>query len=393
MSKDIFQKELEEYAKWFHQHPEASYEEYETTKKITQILSDNRIEILPSGLKTGLVARVKGDREIEGKGHVVAIRGDIDGLPIKEESGVSYASVNEGYLHGCGHDYNMTVALGAALLLEKRRDQFSGAVKIIFQPAEEVSAGKNVPTGSVAVLHTGILDDVEVFFGTHDSNAGEPGEYFIGAGPQSGAVDKYSLQIQGKGSHAAHANIGISPIRPVAALIEGIESISTKDVDPTHPRAISVTHIEAGSTWNVIPRDAFLEGTVRTAYAEDRIIIHDRIRDIAKGVSLAYGAEIDFNWEYGSPSVYNDPEWTLFAKDVAQSLGLDVHEPVASLGGEDFSYYQQKAPSVFLNIGVGNGDRPMHGPTFYPKLDALSDSAELLSRLAQGALSRLQGGI
>ena len=357
MSKEAFQTQLEDYAKWFHQHPEASYEEYETTERIARILNDNGIEILPSGLKTGLVAQVKGSKKAEGESHVVAIRGDIDGLPITEESGVPYASVNEGYLHGCGHDYNMTVALGAALLLQRRRDQFA--------------------------------EDVEVFFGTHDSNGGEPGEYFIGAGPQSGAVDKYRIRIHGKGSHAAHANSGVSPIRPAVALIDGIETISTKNVDPIHPRAISVTHIEAGSTWNVIPRDAFIEGTVRTAYAEDRTLIHDRIRDIANGTSLAYGVEIDFDWEYGSPSVYNDPEWTQFAKDTAASLGLVVREPDASLGGEDFSYYQQEAPGVFLNIGVGNGDRPMHGPTFYPKLDALSDSAELLSRLAQGALSRL----
>ena len=111
------------------------------------------------------------------------------------------------------------------------------------------------------------------------------------------------------------------------ALIDGIETISTKNVDPIHPRAISVTHIEAGSTWNVIPRDAFIEGTVRTAYAEDRTLIHDRIRDIANGTSLAYGVEIDFDWEYGSPSVYNDPEWTQFAQDTAASLGLVFVSP------------------------------------------------------------------
>lgn len=342
MSKEAFQTQLEDYAKWFHQHPEASYEEYETTERIARILNDNGIEILPSGLKTGLVAQVKGSKKAEGESHVVAIRGDIDGLPITEESGVPYASVNEGYLHGCGHDYNMTVALGAALLLQRRRDQFAGTVKVIFQPAEEVSVDKNTPTGAVAVLRTGVLEDVEVFFGTHDSNGGEPGEYFIGAGPQSGAVDKYRIRIHGKGSHAAHANSGVSPIRPAVALIDGIETISTKNVDPIHPRAISVTHIEAGSTWNVIPRDAFIEGTVRTAYAEDRTLIHDRIRDIANGTSLAYGVEIDFDWEYGSPSVYNDPEWTQFAKDTAASLGLVVREPDASLGGEDFPIISRK---------------------------------------------------
>ena len=206
----------------------------------------------------------------------------------------------------------------------------------------------------MAVLRTGVLEDVEVFFGTHDSNGGEPGEYFIALDLRAAPSISIAFASMAK-ARMRPCNSGVSPIRPAVALIDGIETISTKNVDPIHPRAISVTHIEAGSTWNVIPRDAFIEGTVRTAYAEDRTLIHDRIRDIANGTSLAYGVEIDFDWEYGSPSVYNDPEWTQFAKDTAASLGLVVREPDASLGGEDFSYYQQEAPGVFLNIGVGNG--------------------------------------
>jgi len=390
MADATFQQRLEEYARWFHQHPEASYHEFQTTNKIRGILDEAGIDVLDSGLETGLIARIDGTASSQESEHVVAIRGDIDGLPIEEDTGLPYASVNKGFLHGCGHDYNMTVALGAALWLHERRHDFAGTVKVIFQPAEEVSADKDTPTGAVAVLNTGMLDDVEAFFGTHDTNLAQPGECLIGAGPQSGAVDKFHVTVRGDGSHAARPHLGISPIRPAIAIVDGIETISSKTVDPTHPRAISITHIEAGSTWNVIPSEAFLEGTVRTAYSRDRVLIHDRIQSIVNGVALAYGVAADFDWEYGSPAVTNDETWTGTAREAAEDLGFVVNDPAPSLEGEDFSYYQDHAPGVFVYLGVGNADRPMHGGTFYPRLDALAQGACLLARIATSALSRME---
>ncbi|NEG88465.1 amidohydrolase [Bifidobacterium aerophilum] len=414
MADTALQRELETYYRWFHQHPEPSYREYETTAHIRRILEEHGIEILDSGLETGLVARIVGavtdgtddtdDRigseaagtsdipgaaDAPGTGHVVAIRGDIDALPITEDTGVPYASLNPGWLHGCGHDYNLTTALGAALLLQSRRDAFAGAIKVIFQPAEEVAATKDTPTGAVSVLDTGILDDVEAYFGVHDTNAAEPGTVLIGAGPDSGAVDKFRVRIHGKGTHAARPHGGINPIRTLAALIDGIQSIAGQDVDPTHPRVVTVTHVESGSTWNVIAPDAFLEGTARTAYPDDRTVIHDRLRSIVDGIAAAYGADVEFEWEYGSPSVVNDPAWSALAATTATDLGLNVEPPVPTLGGEDFSYYLQRSPGTFIHIGVGNGDRPMHGPTFWAKLDALADGADLLATLAVRALARL----
>ncbi|MBW3078208.1 amidohydrolase [Bifidobacterium simiiventris] len=391
MTAQHLQAELEDHYRWFHQHPEPAYQEFETTARIRQILTEHGIDILDTGLKTGLVARIDGAaKDGLGAGHVVAVRGDIDALPIQEDTGVPYASLNPGYLHGCGHDYNLTTALGAALLLAERRDEFAGTVKVIFQPAEEVAATKEIPTGAVAVLNTGALNDVEAFYGVHDTNGEEPGTFVIASGPDSGAVDKFRVRFHGRGTHAAHPNGGINPIRPLAAAVEGIQSISGQDVEPTHPCVVTVTHVESGSTWNVIAPDAFLEGTARTAFPEDRTIIHDRLEAIVNGIAAAYGVSVDFEWEYGSPSVVNDEQWSALAAQTATDLGLTVVTPKqTSLGGEDFSYYLQHAPGSFIHIGVGNGDRPMHGPTFYAKLDALADGADLLATVATRTLARL----
>lgn len=389
MADNTLQQELETYYRWFHQHPEPSYGEVETTTRIAAILADHGIEILDTGLKTGLVAKVTGQGRQAGAGHVVAVRGDIDALPIVENTGLPYASLNKGYLHGCGHDYNLTVALGAALLLNARREEFAGEVKVIFQPAEEVGATKETPTGAVTVLNTGALDDVEAYFGTHDTNIGEPGEVLISAGPDSGAVDKFRITIHGKGTHAARPNGGASPIRVAAALIEGIQSIAGQDVNPIHPRVVTVTNVEAGNTWNVVPDTAFLQGTARTSYPEDRTVIHDRLQALVQGISAAYGVTGDFTWEFGAPSVINDAEWAALATDTATELGLTVKPSKPALGGEDFSYYQAQAPGVFIHLGVGNADRPMHGPTFYAKTDAIAAGADLLATVAERALLRL----
>lgn len=388
--------ELHEWYRWFHQHPEPSYAEVETTAKIAGILKDHGVTILESGLSTGLVAQIQGTRTAPGvtfpvatRHHVVALRGDIDALPIQEQTGLPYTSLNPGYLHGCGHDFNLMVALAAALELQEKRSEFAGTVKVIFQPAEEVAATKDTPTGAVVVLRTGVLDDVEAFFGTHDSNALEPGRIGISAGPVSGAVDKFSITITGQGSHAAHPDAGRSPIRPLISLAQGLESLAGLDLDPTHPRVVSITHIEAGSTWNVIPDRAFIEGTVRTAYPEDRRLLHDRIQALVDGLADAWSVDADFHWDYGSPAVVNDAGWARIAEQAAREAGLEPQSSPVTLGGEDFSYYLDHAPGVFLHIGVGNADRPMHGPTFYPQLDALAPAGRTLATLALLALRNL----
>lgn len=386
VTSDSLSETLQEYYRWFHRHPEPSYEEFKTTAKITEILDSFGIEILDSGLKTGLVAIVRGSEP----GPVIALRGDIDGLPITENTGLPYASETPGLMHGCGHDFNLTVALGAAILLRRRAEnnELQGTVKIIFQPAEEGRATATRPTGAVQVIDTGVLDDVQAFFGTHDG-PGEVGSIRVREGGISGAVDKFQVTIHGKGSHAAEPNDGIDPINVLTNVMQGLQSIVGRSIDPVHPRVLSITHVEAGNSWNVIPQDAFFEGTVRTTEPEDRKIAKDRAVSIVKNTVAAYGAEADVDWFFGSPSVVNDPQWAEFGRRVAADNGLNTAVDLPQLGGEDFSYYFDKAPGLFVHIGAGNTGA-LHSSVFRPDSSAIIAGARFLDALADGALKKLR---
>lgn len=372
--------ELLDHYRWFHRHPEPSYEEHATTAKLREILEAHGIEILDSGLRTGLVAIVRGALD----GPVVAIRGDIDGLPITENTGLPYTSENVGYMHGCGHDFNMTVALGAAILLQSRKDELHGTVKVILQPAEEGKATKERPTGAVQVLDTGVLDDVQAFFGTHDA-PGETGAIAIREGGISGAVDKFQATIHGTGSHAAEPDRGIDPIAALGAVLQGLQTVTARSLDPVDPRVLSVTHVEAGSTWNVIPQDAFLEGTVRTTEPKDRHLAKDKAVAIIERTAEAYGATADVNWFFGSPSVVNDGAWAAFGRRVARDEGLAVADDRPQLGGEDFSYYLQRKPGLFVHIGAGDAGAA-HTPAFRPDPAGIWPGARFLAALAVRAL-------
>lgn len=373
------ESELLEHYRWFHRHPEPSYEEFATTARLRGILESHGIEILDSGLKTGLVAVVRGALP----GPVVAIRGDIDGLPITENTGLPYASENEGLMHGCGHDFNMTVAVGAAILLQERRDTLHGTVKVILQPAEEGKATKERPTGAVQVLDTGVLDDVQAFFGTHDW-PGETGAIAIREGGLTGAVDKFQATIHGSGSHAAEPQHGVDPITVLGAVLQGLQAVTARNLDPVNPRVLSVTHVEAGSTWNVIPSTAFLEGTVRTTEPADREAAKSRAVAIIERTAEAYGATAEVSWFFGSPSVVNDPAWSRFGRRVAGDEGIAVTEDRPQLGGEDFSYYLQRIPGLFVHVGAGDAGA-VHTPTFRPDPAGIWPGVRFLAALAAHA--------
>ena len=376
--------ELIRHYAWFHQHPELSNQEFNTTARIAQILRGHGIEILDSGLNTGLVAIVRGSAPSP----VVALRGDIDALPVQESTGLPYASQTPGVMHACGHDFNLSVALGAAILLQRRRDQLAGAVKIIFQPAEEILASAEHPTGAVQVLNTGILDDVHAFFGTHDAQ-GQVGSVYISEGGLSGAVDKFQVTIHGVGTHAAHPNDGVDPIPALTSIVQGLQTVVGRNLDPLHPRLLSVTHIESGHTWNVLPQDAFFEGTVRTTEPDDRQIVKSAAIRIIENTASAYGTTASVRWGFGSPAVYNNPTWVNVARAVAHDEGIDVQPDPVRLGGEDFSYYLQRRQGLFVHVGAGQTGA-IHGPTFSPDPAGIPNGARFLAALAIRALHSWQ---
>lgn len=364
------EEKLIQHFEWFHRHPELAYEEYGTTAKIREILEGEGVEILPYELETGLVAVVRGEKE----GAVQALRCDIDGLPIKEETGLSYASECEGKMHACGHDFHVAAGIGCALLLKERKRELSGTVKIIFQPAEESSLG------ALKILEAGVMEDVERIWGLHADPTNEAGVIGIREGYVTAAVDRFVIRIKGVGCHGAHPDDGIDPVPIAAAVVQALQTIVSRNVNAFHPALISVTRLEAGNTWNVIPEVAVLEGTVRTMDREDRILFEKRVEEIAQSIARAYGAEAKVEWISGPPATFNDGGMVKKGIETAEQCGFQVVPEECSMGGDDFSFYEEGKPGCYIKVGTGKGQL-IHQPGFVVDKKVILPAAEYLARL------------
>lgn len=358
---------------WFHRHPELSYEEVETTKRIRASLERTGIRILDLHLKTGLVAEV-GEGET-----VVALRADIDALPIEEQTDLPYRSESAGRMHACGHDFHTSSVLGAALLLKKREKDLKGRVRLFFQPAEEA------PGGAKVLMEAGALQGVSAIFGLHVSPLLEVGTVGIREGAVTAAVDRFVFRFRGKGAHAAYPQRGVDPIPLAAAFIQAVQTVVARNLDPFSAGLVSVTHVAAGNTWNVIPEEALVEGTTRSMNAEERALIRERICALAEGLAAAHGAEAATDWYEGPPATANDAFWTAFAKRTAEGRKLQVVPAPMALIGEDFAFYQERTPGTFLLVGTGLAPA-LHNPGFHVDPAALAPTAHYLAALAQGAL-------
>ena len=375
----IAEKEsLLEQFQWFHSHPELSFQEVETTKKIKEILQEHGIEVLPLPLQTGLVAVVRGAKP----GAVVALRGDIDALPIEEESAVPYRSLNRGCMHACGHDFHTTAVLGAAIALHNRREQLAGTVKVIFQPGEEVA------TGALKITEQPVLDDVAAIFGVHAVVNVPVGTAAVSAGSVTAAVDRFQITVHGRGCHAAEPYKGVDPIVIASQLVTALQSVVSRNVAPLQAGLVSVTQIHGGTAWNIIPPSVELEGTVRTLNRNERELIPKRMEELAKGISSAFGGHADFTWIPGPPATDNDPKWAAFAQMVAKEQGLAVIPSQLTMGGEDFSYFQQIVPGAYIQMGIGESE-PLHHPAFQLDTDVIQKTADYFAALAEKALQQL----
>ena len=311
---------------WFHRHPELSYEEVETTKRIRASLERAGIRILDLPLKAGLVAEIGAGETI------VALRSDIDALPIEEQTDLRYRSEHARRMHACGHDFHIAAVLGAALLLKQREAKLAGRVRIFFQPAEEA------PGGAKVLIEAGALQDVAAIFGLHASPLLEVGTVGITAGAVMAAVDRFVFRFRGKGTHAAHPEAGVDPIPLAAAFVQSVQSVVARNLNPFSAGLVSVTHIEAGNTWNVIPEEALIEGTTRSMDAQDRARIRGRVCALAEQLAAAYGATVETDWYEGPPATLNDGFWAAYAEEKAKERNLNVVPAPKSLGGEDFAF-------------------------------------------------------
>lgn len=369
---ELLEEELKKVFYWFHENPELSYEEYDTTAKIREFLESHQIEIMPYDLETGLIAVVRGAQE----GPVQMLRCDIDALPITEQTALSYRSKTNGKMHACGHDMHITAGLGCAVLLQENRDKLRGTVKIIFQPAEESSLG------ALKILETDVMEDVEFAWGLHADPTNKAGVIGIREGYVTAAVDRFVITVKGTGCHGAHPDDGIDPILVSAAIVQALQSIVSRNINAFHPSLLSVTRISAGTTWNVIPPEAVMEGTVRTMDREDRILYERKVKEIAQKTAQAYGAEAVVEWIAGPPATYNDKKMADLCKQKAEELGFRVVLEESSMGGDDFSFYEEKIPGCYVKIGTGVG-HPIHHPAFAVKPEVIMPTANYLAEILQ----------
>ena len=369
MERKALEQKLTGFFEELHMHPELSYEEYETTERIKRELAAAGIEILQIPLKTGVTAIVRGAKP----GKTYGLRCDIDALPIAEETDLPYKSKTPGKMHACGHDFHTAAVFGAALLLQERKEELQG------KPAEESSHGAET------VLETGVFSDVTAIFGLHTAAYLPVGTLGIRAGSVMAAVDRFELNITGTGCHGGHPDEGVDTILVAASVIQAFQSIVGRNLNPFHTGVVSVTRINGGNTWNVIPDKVELEGTVRSMEKDDRIFIERRMREIAEHTAAAYGANAELLWYPGPPATVNEKAWSAFAQKVAEESGFEVVPQRNSTGGEDFAFYLEKIPGCFINVGTGVG-YPNHHPKFYADEAALTPAAEYLEKLLVEAL-------
>lgn len=365
--------------RWFHSHPELSWQEKETTAKIRAVLTEANIEILPSDLETGLIAVIHGGKP----GPVIGLRADIDALPILEESGLPYASCVPGVMHACGHDFHAAMLLGAALMLQERHEELPGTVKLVFQPAEEIDQGAEV------VLKTGLVDDCTMFLAGHTYPGFPAGKIGIKEGPVMAAVDWFKITLQGVGCHGGQPDKGADPVVAQAALVMALQSIVSRNANPFEPCVVSICRVAAGSARNIVPESAELEGTIRTLDEDLREKIKRRFHQIIEGVAAAYGVQADIDWRAGSGAVVNDPALCALAREVAQSVGLTPDRQEDTMGGEDFACYMRGRPGLFVRIGTG-GEHPGHHPGFTVDPAALLPAATFMAEMARAWLNRVQ---
>jgi len=371
------EKKLIEIFKWLHRHPELAMKEYNTTEYLRKELLDAGVRLLDTKLETGLIAVIGN-----GEAPVIALRADIDALPIQEKTSLSYVSETPGVMHACGHDFHATCMLGAAMLLKKHEESLHGTVKVIFQPAEEIDRGANL------MLGTGLLNDVQLFLAGHTYPWYSVGTIGIRQGPVMSSADRFSVCIKGKGCHAANPDVGIDPIPALGAIISAFQTVVSRWVDPFDGVVVSITRVEAGNTWNVIPETAFLEGTVRAMKETVREKIRQSLEQLAKATSKAFGCEAEFEYEQGPSPLLNDIGVCERASVAARELGLNVEINPPSMISEDFSRYLKLAPGALFRIGTGGGF-DNHHPLFTADPSALLQTARFFAALAEKELERL----
>ena len=370
MIKDRITQLAQQYAPAFidirhhlHAHPELSYKEFETSAFIQKKLSEWNI---PFTIKasTGVIGLIKGKNPEK---RVIALRADMDALPIKEENNIPYKSQQDGVMHACGHDAHTSILLGASKILNELKDEWEGTVKLIFQPGEE----KN-PGGASLLIKEGVLEEPKpaAIFGLHVHPGLEVGKLSFRGGMVMASADELYITIRGKGGHAAAPHTTVDTILVASHLILALQQVISRNRNPFSPSVLSITSFQGGNTTNVIPSEVKLMGTFRAMDETWRFKAHELIRKIAVDLVHSMGAEIDLHIDIGYPVVYNNEQLNNLARNKAEELmgKENVSETEIRMGSEDFGFYTQLIPGCFYRLGVMNIEKGItsgvHTPTF-----------------------------
>lgn len=388
--KDLLQKahdlsaQIVEYRRTIHQHPELSYQEHETSAFVAARLGEmSGLEVKDRVFGTGVVGLLRGKHE----GRTVALRADIDALPVDEANDVAYKSIFEHRMHACGHDGHIAMLLGVARILSSVRDSMAGNVKFIFQPAEEVPP----EGGAKGMIAEGVLDNppVDAIFAAHIWPDIPVGEVALKDGPIMAEADRFELILRGKGGHAAFPDRVVDTMLMSSQVVVALHTLVSRRIDPLKPVVLSICKCNGGTAYNILPDEVKLEGTTRYFKSGLGKLLQKEMEQIVQGICQCYRGSYELNYEHGFLPVINDPAMTLLvAKSAGEVLGENmVHwVEVPSMTGEDFSFFLEKVPGCYFWLGTGNPakgiDGPLHSSKYQLDEDVLSLGTAVLAQIA-----------
>ncbi len=381
------QEQLSLQRRHFHMHPELSFQEFKTSASIKARLEELGIELQAGITPPNLVGIIRGGKA----GKTIALRADMDALPIEEENDVPYRSQNKGVMHACGHDAHTAMLLGAAELLMAHREALCGTVKLFFQHAEELPPG-----GALKMIEEGALlnPKVDMIFGQHVQPSVKLGTFAVKEGAFMAATDTFELVIRGKGGHGGYFHQATDVIVIAAQLITAIQTIASRKLSPFAPVALSVCKLQGGSTHNVLPDEVLLGGTIRSYDAEVRNQLVSEFERMAEHITAMNGAQFELSITPGYPVLINDAQALAFGRTVAEQLvgqANIVEHPQPFMGGEDFARYLQQVPGAFFDIGAGHPDTvkmpPLHNCRFDIDEQVLPLGTAFLASLAYSYLN------
>ena len=378
LQQDILEIEgkLIDWRRDFHQNPELSNREFKTAEKIAKHLTDIGLQVETNIAKTGVVAILEGDQP----GKVIAIRADIDGLPVTERNDLDFKSevkttflnTETGVMHACGHDTHIAILMATAEVLSKHKDKIKGRIKFIFQPAEE-GPPPGEEGGAKLMIKEGVLENpkVDAIFGLHINSQTPVGTIKYKTGGIMASVERFVINVRGKQTHGSQPWSGVDPILISAKIIDGLQTIISREADLTNEAAvITVGKITSGTRFNIIPESSEMIGTVRTLDPKMREMIEKRMKDMVEGIAKAYGGEASIIFQNNTSITYNDEELTARILPSLQTVAGEENVIImkATTGGEDFSFFQEKVPGVYFFLGgmtAGNTESfPHHTPDF-----------------------------